>query len=183
MMMVMRLPSLLAGLLTVAVLLTGCDSSQQGQVAGQLVKFEVAKRVAAPPVSGQLLDGGSFDLAGSKGKVVLINFWASWCAPCRLEAKDLEAVHQAMPDVQFLGINSYDDRDKALAFIEERNTYPSLLDPSSRIALGFTQVPPNALPATLILDREGRIAVVIRRVVQQEELKQLLSEVVAEAAA
>ena len=62
----------------------------------------------------------------------MLNFWGSWCAPCRAEADDLEATYQATKasGVTFLGINVQDSRDKALAFEEGRVTYPSLFDPA-----------------------------------------------------
>lgn len=172
--------ALLAVLL--AVLLTaGCAGDK---VAGQVVRYAANERVAAPQVAGELLGGGgSFDLASRKGKVVVVNFWASWCGPCRVEADDLEAVHDELPEVEFIGINTRDERDKALAFAEGRSSYPSIFDASGRIALEFTQVPPNTLPATLIIDHEGRIAVVIRKAIQKDELRSLVEGVTAEASA
>jgi thiol-disulfide isomerase/thioredoxin len=97
---------------------TACSERQ----AGEIVKFSEGKRPAAPAISGDLLGGGSYDLAGKQGKVVVINFWGSWCAPCRAEADDLEAVHKDRPEVEFLGINIRDERDKATAFATERSS-------------------------------------------------------------
>jgi thiol-disulfide isomerase/thioredoxin len=165
-------------LVLVAVLaLAGCAARKD---AGQVVEYKPADRVPAPEVKGELLGGGTYDLAAHKGKVVVVNFWASWCAPCRVEADDLEAVHMALAQVEFVGVNVRDERDKALAFHEGRAGYPSIFDPAGRLALAFSQVPPNTIPATLIIDAQGRIAVVIRKAIQQEELKALTSEVVAE---
>ncbi len=169
--------------LAVAVMLAlaGCTGEPQRD-AGEVVKYEPAKRVAAPEVKGNLLKGdGSYDLASQKGKVVVINFWASWCVPCRVEADDLEAVHKDL-GVEFVGINTRDQKDPAMAFYEGRTSYPSIFDPAGRLALGFTQVPPNAIPATLIIDSRGRIAVVIRKAIQRAELTTLVSAVVAEGA-
>ena len=70
----------------------------------------------------------------------------------------------------FLGINVQDERDKAIAFEQGRVTYPSLFDPASRLALDF-DIPPNTIPATVVLDRQGRIAAVIRGAVDQDELR------------
>jgi thiol-disulfide isomerase/thioredoxin len=154
----------------------GCTAQQE---AGPVVKYELDKRLAAPAVSGELLGGdGTYDLASKRGRVVVINFWASWCAPCRVEADDLEAVHKDLPGVDFVGINTRDEKDKALAFNEGRTSYPSVFDPAGRIALQFDQVPPNVVPATLIIDRDGRIAAVIRKPVLKDELRSLVDEVV-----
>lgn len=165
-------------LLGVLLAAAGCTQTE----AGPVVRYAVDKRVAAPKVAGELLGGGgTFDLASSKGKVVVINFWASWCGPCRVEADDLEAVHKELPEVEFVGINTRDERDKALFFAEDHSSYPSIFDSAGRIALAFSQVPPNTLPATLIIDREGRIAVVIRKAIHKDELRPLVDAVLAEA--
>lgn len=166
-------------LLSVLLLVTlaACTSSKD---SGEVVNYEPGKRVAAPEVKGELLDGGTYDLSAHKGKVVVVNFWASWCGPCRVETDDLEAVRKALTEVEFVGINVRDERDKAIAFVEGRVGYPSIFDPAGRLALAFSQVPPNTIPATLIIDREGRIAVVIRKAIKQDELTRLTSAVLAE---
>jgi thiol-disulfide isomerase/thioredoxin len=168
--------------LAVVLTLTGCNTGGSQRDAGQVVKYKPADRVASPVVKGELIKGGSYDMASHKGKVVVINFWASWCQPCRVEADDLEAVYKGASGVEFVGINIRDEKDKAVAFHEGRASYPSIFDPASRIALDFHQVPPNTIPATLIIDAQGRIAVVIRKAIHRDELKPLVSEVAAESA-
>jgi thiol-disulfide isomerase/thioredoxin len=165
--------------LVLLIALAGCTAQKD---SGQVVTYKPGDRVAAPAVRGDLLEGGSYDLSAHKGKVVVVNFWASWCAPCRVEADDLENVRKALPEVEFLGINVRDERDKAIAFHDGRAGYPSIFDPAGRLALAFSQVPPNTIPATLIIDSQGRIAAVIRKAIQQDELKQLTSNVLAERA-
>ncbi|MFC7549224.1 TlpA family protein disulfide reductase [Plantactinospora sp. GCM10030261] len=139
-------------------------------------------RPPATPLSGELLDGGRYDVADERGQVVVVNFWGSWCAPCRAEADDLESTYQATKasGVRFLGVNTQDSRDKARAFEQSfRISYPSVFDPSSKVALGFA-VPPNSTPATIVLDREGRIAEVVRREVRADELRSLVEKIAAE---
>jgi hypothetical protein len=82
--------------------------------------------------------------------------------------------------VTFLGVAVRDEKDKSLTFIEGRTTYPNIFDPTGRIALGFTDVPPNTIPATLLIDRQGRIAAVIRRTVTRADLEPLVQQLVAE---
>jgi thiol-disulfide isomerase/thioredoxin len=185
-----RLLTVLAALAAIAGCSTGQDAVSQGAdnsnrfVAGdgKTIVFKVADRTAAPAVSGSTLDGGTYDLAAQHGKVVVVNFWASWCAPCRLEAADLEATHRSTKDsgVSFVGVDSRDQKDAAVAFLAGRITYPSLFDPEGRIALRFSQVPPNTFPATLVVDKNGKVAAVIRTTVQQADLTKLVGQIGAE---
>ena len=168
------------GLVAVVGPIGGCTRTP----STQLVQVYAADaRPGAPALTGPLLSGtGSFDLAEHRGEVVVLNFWASWCAPCRVEADDLEQTYQATRGsrVTFLGINIRDERDKARAFATGRATYPSIFDPSSRLALGFN-VPPTTIPATIVIDRAGRIAAVIRGAVIRSQLEPLVAQVASEA--
>jgi peroxiredoxin len=156
-----------------------CETTPEG-----VIECAADDRPAAPEVAGELLDGTAYDLRQDRGQVVVVNFWGSWCAPCRAEAEDLENTYQATQGsgVRFLGINIQDSRDKARAFEENRVSYPSLFDPGSRLALDF-EVPPNSIPATVVLDRDGRIAVVIRSAVRQETLEPIVTRVAGESPA
>ncbi|MFB9234967.1 TlpA family protein disulfide reductase [Plantactinospora siamensis] len=155
---------------------SSCATTPEG-----VVQCPPDKRPAPTPISGELLNGGSYDVQQDRGNVVVVNFWGSWCAPCRAEADDLESTYQATKaaGVRFLGVNTQDGRDNARAFERGRLTYPSLYDPGSKVALGF-QVPPNATPATVVLDRAGRIAVVIRKPVRAEDLRPIVDRIAAE---
>ncbi|MEV7329677.1 TlpA disulfide reductase family protein [Micromonospora sp. NPDC093244] len=177
-----------AGLLATvaAVALVGCTSSKGQEKTCTTTTdgiFECApdQRSAPPKLAGELLTGGTYDVDQARGQVVVVNFWGSWCAPCRAEADDLEATYQATKasGVTFLGINVQDSRDKAKAFEEGRVTYPSLFDPSSRLALDL-DIPPNTVPATVVLDRDGRTAAVIRAAVKQEGLQPIVERIAAE---
>ncbi len=140
-----------------------------------------AARQLAPDVSGPALGGGRLRLASLRGRVVVVNFWASWCAPCRGEAPALAALSQECRPlgVRFVGVDDRDDRFAAQAF--ERNfgiDYPSLSDPGSEIVLAFRgAVRPQAIPSTLVIDRQGRIAAEIVGASTYSRLKALLGRV------
>ncbi|GAA2998012.1 TlpA disulfide reductase family protein [Streptosporangium longisporum] len=166
----MRATSFAAAALLVAV--AGCAGNPGSQpqtgdtrfVAGdgKITMFEAADRKAAPRVEGETLDGDTASLAAHRGKVVVINFWASWCAPCRAEAPVLKEVSAAKKadGVTFLGIDFKDRKADALAFERgHKPGYPSIFDQPGKVALSFQgTVPPAAIPSTLIIDRQGRIA-------------------------
>jgi thiol-disulfide isomerase/thioredoxin len=181
-----RRSALLATAVVAAGLLAGCggsDSWEKQCSTGPKGVIECApeQRPQVDGVTGELLDGGSYDVANDRGKVVVVNFWGSWCNPCRAEADDLESTYQATKakGVTFIGVNSRDDRDSAKAFERGQVTFPSIFDPDAKVALKFdvTQV---GTPSTLILDRQGRIAVAMRRPTIVSELQPLVERVAAE---
>jgi thiol-disulfide isomerase/thioredoxin len=183
---VRRLAAVVLAAATAAGALAGCGSESWEKKcstnAAGVVECSPDQRPEARAVTGELLDGGRYDVTQDRGKVVVVNFWGSWCNPCRAEADDLERTYQATKaqNVAFIGVNHRDDRDAAKAF--ERGfgvTYPSVYDQNGSVALKFdvTQV---ATPSTLILDRQGRIAVAIRKPVTAEVLRPLVERVAAE---
>lgn len=175
--------ALITGVLTAAIMPTsGCgrgddDASTGGQAstgAGTTETFVGDERVPAPAVSGELLDGTAFELGSLRGSVIVANVWGSWCAPCRAEAPELEATYQATKDlrVAFVGVDVRDGRDAGTAFMDGFGlTYPSLFDPAGRIVLAFRDVPPNVVPATILIDRQYRVAAVFRKAVTRRELE------------
>jgi len=173
---VLGLAGLVGGLVS-----AGCTSSPPVEAMGPQ-KYAVSQRSVAPELSGPLLTGdGAFDLAQHRGEVVVLNFWASWCPPCRVEADDLEATYQATKanGVTFLGVNIRDERDAAKAFIAGRATYPSVFDPAGKVGLRLN-VPATSIPQTFVFDRQGRIAAVIRGQVIRSTLEPLVAEIAAE---
>lgn len=121
-----------------------------------------AEREPAPVLEGPSLSGdGTLSTADFGGKPIVINVWGSWCAPCRSEAPELvEATQRLGDDVQFLGLNTRDlDEAPAQAFVRAFEIpYPNIFDPDGALLLGFGQVPPKAIPSTLVIDAEGRVA-------------------------
>lgn len=167
--------------------LVGCaqDPEQRGAPtgAGTVETYLGDERKPAPAMSGELVNGERFDLEALRGDVVVVNIWGSWCAPCRAEAPDLEATYQATKDlgVSFVGVAVRDGRDAAGAFIDGFGlTYPSLFDPASRVVLAFRDVPPSVVPATILIDRDHRVAAVFRKVVTQRELEAAVRAVATE---
>ncbi|MEU8138798.1 TlpA family protein disulfide reductase [Streptodolium elevatio] len=189
--MLTRRPILRAAALTaVAVfVLAGCGSDgggkeanadQQGYVEGKGIKQVAAgDRKAAPNISGKTLDGQAVSLADFKGKVVVLNVWGSWCAPCRGEAPNLAKVAADTKDkgVVFLGINTRDATETNAKRFEEnfQIEYPSIWDPEGRQILKFKgDLNPAAIPSTLVIDQEGRIAARSLRAVTVDDLRMMI---------
>ena len=106
----------------------------------------------------RLFGGDLLRMSDLKGKVVVLNFWASWCPPCRAEMPDFEEMWQEMRDdgVVFVGVAVSDSPEEARAFVEATGvTYPVGVDPSGSIAADYRVL---SLPTTFLIDREGREA-------------------------
>jgi len=135
-------------------------------------------RRPAPEFSVELFDasgGGTFTKADLTGRPAVVNFWASWCAPCEDEAPHLEQVWQEYKDrgVVFLGIAVDDDDDDAQAFIRKHGiTYPNGPDESD-IGLDFGRL---GVPETFFIDREGQIVRQFMGPVNSEQLRAFLEE-------
>lgn len=127
-------------------------------------------------LSGTSLSGQKLGIADSRGRITVVNFWASWCAPCREEIPEFADTARAMPDVAFIGVNVEDDLDDARAF-SETLPYPSIVDVDGSLLAQVPDVPPQALPITLILDSEGRVAVRIIGPIPPGSLRELIASV------
>ncbi len=141
------------------------------------------QRAPAPAFSGELLDGTGFDSSSLAGDVAVINFWGSWCAPCRVETPEFQAVHADVADrgVQFLGIDVKDQRQLAVAFVEGLGVaYPSVFDPRGEAAMAFRGFPANVVLSTILLDRDGRVAAVYTGQVRGEDLRTAIELLLAE---
>lgn len=186
----------IAGALGASLALGACDSGAIGQsnvgsngasfVAGNpgTTLWAAASGPVAPRVTGTLLSGARFTLVQYRGHVVVLNFWGSWCTPCRAEAPQLSrlARHFTPSGVRFLGIDIRDSPATANAFLRDfRITYPSLNDPGDVIALDFRNtVPPAGIPTTLVIGRDGRIAARVIGEVSYPGLRGLISHALAQ---
>jgi thiol-disulfide isomerase/thioredoxin len=165
---------------------TASDSSNFVSGNGEIKVLKAADRKDAPALSGKTVSGGTTSLADYKGKVVVVNIWGSWCAPCRAEAPNLAKVAAAdsAKGVQFLGINTRDlDRSNAARFDKRFGiTYPSLFDPYGKLILKFPKgsLNPQSLPATLVIDRQGRVAARALSALTEDQLRKLVDPIAAE---
>ena len=190
----MRTLLALAGALA---LLTGCSTGADqvdvnnggefrfvaGTPAGEVIPAD--ERASAPDFGGRLLDGAEFASADLAGDVAVLNFWGSWCAPCRVETPEFQEVYADVRDdgVQFLGLNVKENSEQfALAFVDRFGIkFPSLYDPRGEVALAFRDYPATAIPSTIVLDRDQRVAAVYTGAVAQDDLRRVLDLVLGEA--
>lgn len=129
---------------------------------GSLVVIDESQRQPAPEIAGTTLDGKPFSLASLRGTITVLNVWASWCAPCRAEAPVLEKTWQSQQGngVQFIGLDTRDSDTSALLFIKKFGiTYPNVIDRDGALQLRFSDtLPPQAIPSTLVVDANGKVA-------------------------
>jgi len=144
----------------------------------------VGDRSVPVHLSGNTLDGETLDIADWRGQVVVVNVWGSWCGPCRGEAPRLAEVYEATRSlpVQFVGIDVRDGRAPALAFERRYGIrYPSFFDEDGAMLLAFAgSIPVGAVPSTVVLDSEGRIAASNTGVIDAVTLRGLIDDVLAE---
>jgi peroxiredoxin len=189
-----------AALLAAAALLAGCtamqgvdDQARAGDskqyVAGDGTVLEVAPDARAEPVegvAGPTADGGEVDLADLRGDVVVLNLWYAACGPCRVEAPDLVALADELEPqgARFVGLNTRDDAPGALAFEQTFDVpYPSIIDTQGSAVLALRgQLVPNAVPTTLVVDREGRVAARVSGRIDASVLRTLVEDALEESA-
>lgn len=160
------------------------DNSALSSTGSGVTEFPAAERGEPISLGGRTLEDDDLSLDELRGKVVVLNVWGSWCAPCREEAPVLAAAARGYAgEVAFVGINVRDNRSAALAF-EKRFAipYPSIADFDGQTLLSVNDyVPVNAVPVTLVLDAEGRVAARVLGVLREATLSALLDTVLAES--
>jgi peroxiredoxin len=180
-----------------AALLVGCSTGSgavdvnnggefrfvEGTPAGEVISVD--ERASAPEFGGTLLETGDrFQSSQLVGQVAVLNFWGSWCAPCRVETPEFSdiALDYSAAGVQFLGIDVKEtDEQFARAFIDRYSiSFPSLYDPRGEVALAFRGYPANAIPSTIVLDTDGRVAAVYTGTVSKENLRTVIDRVLGE---
>ncbi|CDQ44852.1 MULTISPECIES: TlpA family protein disulfide reductase [Mycolicibacterium] len=193
---VRQIVAVAAALVIAAAQVTGCTTGEDAVAQGGTFDFvspggqtaifydPPSSRVTIGDLNGpDLFTDETIWLSDFTGKVVLINVWGSWCAPCRTETPELETVYAEYRDrgVQFLGIDVRDNRDTARDSVTDRNVqYPSIFDPAMRslITLGRTY-PTSVVPTTMVLDRQ-RVAAVYLMALLAEDLRPLLDRLTTE---
>ena len=176
------------------VALSGCSGSSAGDNAGvsrsgeaAIQQIPVEEREPVTDFDGEMLDGTHFRLGHLDGDVGVFNLWGSWCAPCRTEAPALRevALEYESKGVQFVGLNTRDSDAAARAFERKfKAPYGSIkTSDTRRILLSFSGQFLGAVPATVILDQEGRVASRVLGQVSAATLRALLDDVLAEPTA
>lgn len=193
--------ALVATVLVGSPVLAGCSTGHDAVAQGGTFEFVAPggktdifydppeSRGRPGPVTGpDLLDPAkTLSLHDFDGKVVVLNVWGQWCAPCRTEIDQLQKVYDATRSggVAFLGIDVRDDnRAAAVDFIKDRKvTFPSIYDPAMRTMIAFGgKYPTTVIPSTVVLDREHRVAAVFLRELLAEDLQPVVERLAAEPA-
>ncbi|RZQ64288.1 TlpA family protein disulfide reductase [Amycolatopsis suaedae] len=189
---------LVAAVFAAVLLVAGCSSGEDAVARGgdfQFVSpggktdifYEGADRQALPEVSGEdLMDPNKrISVSDFAGKVVVINIWGQWCAPCRTEAPELQKVYDQTKaaGVQVLGIDVKDpDRSAPQDFMRDRGlTYPSIYDEPGRSLLGLRGYPRSVVPSTIIVDKQQRVAAIFLRDLLATDLLPVVNRLTAES--
>jgi len=189
--------ALAAGLLAVLLSASACSSGKDAvdQSAGSQYRYvqatrkgeliPAAERKQAGPLAGELLSGGEYRLAADTGHVVVLNFLASWCAPCQIETPQFDALYRARKSegIKFVGLDVKESgRDAARSWIEDKDiTFPIVYDEKAKTALQMGSIPLAGLPDTVVVDKQGRVAAVYVGITLPRDLEPVLDALAKEA--
>jgi peroxiredoxin len=182
------------------LVLTGCTSNAQtgGIEGGSFVfvspggkaefSYPASERQTIGDFTGPSVTDANttIKLSNYPDTVMVLNFWGSWCAPCRAEAQDLNVAAELSVDreVQFLGINVQDTRQSAADFMTGKQvSFPSIFDPTMRTILSMQGYPTTGIPSTIVLDRDHRVAHIFIGRVDAQQLDQVVAGVAVEGIA
>ena len=162
----------MTSLALVALLVYGVIGAGDSTTLDDAVK--AGERPAAPDRALPALDGGEASLADWRGKPVIVNFWASWCDPCKDEAPLLERAHGRLQKLggTVLGVTVHDESEAARKFLREhRLSFPNLRDVEDDLGDDFDRI---GVPETFVVDRDGRIVALSRGPVDRAFVDQAL---------
>ena len=137
--------------------MAGCKEKSDEKPSQQVNESEVTDEETAPDFTIDLIDGGKFTLSEQEGKVVFINFWATWCSPCVKEMPAIEKLHQEYGDeVSIVGIDVGDNKETVASFMKEQGyTYPVACDLTGNVV---DKYPTDGIPYSVIVGKDGKIA-------------------------
>jgi peroxiredoxin len=177
---VVTVTAVLAVLLAGALAVTLLTQQGKGNASDSTVEYQPGHRPLAPDFTATSLTGSTINLSSYRGKIVVLNFWGSWCPPCRAEAPTLAVLSQQYRSqgVAFLGDDVADTPSNALAFTHSVGiTYPSINDPGYLIVQKFSQVTPvNDTPTTVVIDKTGHVAGMVLGEVSYSQMTTLLRD-------
>ena len=174
---VVTVTAVLAVLLAAALAVTFLTQGK-GNASDSTVEYQPGHRPLAPDFTATSLTGTTIKLSSYRGKIVVLNFWGSWCPPCRQEAPTLAVLSEQYRSqgVEFLGDDVGDTPSNALAFTRSVGIgYPSINDPGYLIVQKFSQVAPvSDTPTTVVIDKTGHVAGMVLGEVSYGEMTTLL---------
>jgi thiol-disulfide isomerase/thioredoxin len=181
---------------TAGALLTACTGSNAVDQSGGDYHFvggnsshtliAAADRRKVGTVTGDLLNGGTYNVASDLGKVTVINFWATWCGPCTTETPQFDSLYRSLikedQPVAFVGIDTKEgDKDAPRSFVKDNKiSYPIVYDENGKTAIELGKIPSQSLPFTVLLDKQGRVAAVYLSKLEPADLEPVLKKLIAE---